>query len=71
MEGRPDPRAELTLPAPLSRGGAAPRAWEAGRGISEKTAANHLEHIMDKLDLRSRARVAVWAVEHGLAKAPV
>jgi non-specific serine/threonine protein kinase len=33
--------------------------------ISEKTAANHVEHIMTKLDLRSRAQVAVWAVRHG------
>jgi DNA-binding CsgD family transcriptional regulator len=33
--------------------------------ISEKTAANHVEHIMTKLDLRSRAQVAVWAVRQG------
>jgi DNA-binding NarL/FixJ family response regulator len=39
--------------------------------ISEKTAANHVEHIMDKLDLRSRTQVAVWTVEHGLRKGPV
>jgi DNA-binding CsgD family transcriptional regulator/tetratricopeptide (TPR) repeat protein len=37
-------------------------------GISEKTAANHVEHIMNKLDFRSRAQVAVWAVEHGLGR---
>jgi non-specific serine/threonine protein kinase len=36
--------------------------------ISDKTAANHVEHIMTKLDLRSRAQVAVWAVQqHAVA----
>jgi DNA-binding NarL/FixJ family response regulator len=34
--------------------------------ISDKTAANHVDHIMTKLDLRSRAQIAVWAVQqHG------
>jgi DNA-binding NarL/FixJ family response regulator len=28
--------------------------------------ANHVDHIMTKLDLRTRTRIAVWAVEHGL-----
>src|SRR5579859_2243034 len=31
--------------------------------ISDKTVANHVEHIMTKLDLRSRAQIAVWAVQ--------
>jgi DNA-binding NarL/FixJ family response regulator len=30
------------------------------------TVANHVEHILDKLGLRSRTQIAVWAVEHGL-----
>ncbi|NMO50094.1 LuxR family transcriptional regulator [Actinoplanes sp. TBRC 11911] len=30
-------------------------------GISEKTVASHIAHIMDKLDMRSRAQIAVWA----------
>jgi DNA-binding NarL/FixJ family response regulator len=30
--------------------------------ISDKTAANHVEHMLTKLDLRSRAQIAVWAV---------
>ena len=34
--------------------------------LVEGTVANHVEHILRKLGLRSRARVAVWAVEHGL-----
>lgn len=38
--------------------------------IAEKTAANHIEHIMTKLDLRSRAQIAVWAVQHGIGPEP-
>jgi predicted ATPase/DNA-binding NarL/FixJ family response regulator len=36
-------------------------------GISEKTAEVHLHHVMSKLDVRSRAEVAAWAVTHHLA----
>jgi len=39
-------------------------------GISEKTAEVHLHHVMSKLDARSRAEVAAWAVAHNLS-APV
>ena len=38
--------------------------------ITEKTAANHIEHIMTKLNLRSRAQIAVWAVQNGLGLEP-
>jgi non-specific serine/threonine protein kinase len=34
--------------------------------ISEKTVGSHVDHIMTKLDLRSRTRIAVWAIQHGL-----
>jgi DNA-binding NarL/FixJ family response regulator len=34
--------------------------------ISERTAARHVENILGKLQLASRAQVAVWAVEHAL-----
>ena len=34
--------------------------------IVEGTVANHVEHILRKLGLRSRTQVAVWAVERGL-----
>jgi predicted ATPase/DNA-binding CsgD family transcriptional regulator len=37
--------------------------------ISEKTVASHVDHIMTKLDLRSRTRIAVWATQHGLGPA--
>ena len=36
-------------------------------GISEKTAEVHLHHVMSKLDARSRAEVAAWAVRHNLS----
>uniref|UniRef100_A0A7C2B4N9 Tetratricopeptide repeat protein n=1 Tax=Thermomicrobium roseum TaxID=500 RepID=A0A7C2B4N9_THERO len=39
--------------------------------ITEKTVANHIEHIMTKLNLRSRTQIAVWAVQHGLGPEPV
>ena len=34
--------------------------------ITEKTVGSHVEHIMTKLGLRSRTRIAVWAIEHGM-----
>lgn len=34
--------------------------------VSVGTAANHVEHILRRLSLRSRTEVAVWAVERGL-----
>ena len=42
------------------------REIAAALNIAEKTVANHVDHIMTKLELRSRTRIAVWAVEHGL-----
>jgi predicted ATPase/DNA-binding NarL/FixJ family response regulator len=36
-------------------------------GISEKTAEVHLHHVMSKLDVRSRAEVAAWAVTYHLS----
>jgi non-specific serine/threonine protein kinase len=38
--------------------------------ISERTVGSHVEHIMTKLGIRSRTRVAVWAIEHGLGGSP-
>jgi predicted ATPase/DNA-binding CsgD family transcriptional regulator len=39
----------------------------AGRlRIAERTVESHLEHIRSKLDLRSRAQVAGWAVQHAV-----
>lgn len=35
--------------------------------VSERTVDSHVEHIRDKLRVRSRAQIAAWAVTHGLA----
>ena len=36
--------------------------------VTEHTAERHVEHILAKLGLRSRAQVAAWAVAHGVAE---
>jgi DNA-binding NarL/FixJ family response regulator len=36
--------------------------------ITTGTAANDVAHIMRAIKARNRARVAVWAVEHGLRR---
>jgi DNA-binding NarL/FixJ family response regulator len=36
--------------------------------LSEKTARNHLSHILEKLGLSRRSEAAVYAVEHRLVK---
>jgi predicted ATPase/DNA-binding CsgD family transcriptional regulator len=59
---------ETEVAALIARG-LSNREIAAGLVITEKTAANHVEHIMAKLSLRSRAQIAVWAVRHGLAAA--
>ena len=35
--------------------------------IAERTASTHVTHILTKLGFSTRAQVAVWAVERGLA----
>jgi predicted ATPase/DNA-binding CsgD family transcriptional regulator len=42
------------------------RRIAAALTISEKTAESHLSHILSKLDLPSRASLAVWASQQGL-----
>jgi DNA-binding CsgD family transcriptional regulator len=39
-------------------------------GISERTAENHVRHILAKLGGHSRARIAQWAAAHGLGGGP-
>ena len=46
------------------------REISAALVITEKTVGSHVEHIMTKLGLRSRTRVAVWALEHGMGIVP-
>ena len=36
--------------------------------ISDATVGVHVKHILTKLQFKSRARVAVWAAEHGLVQ---
>jgi len=36
--------------------------------ISERTVGTHVEHILAKLGVASRAQIAVWTVEHGVAR---
>ena len=38
--------------------------------IAERTVESHVTHVLVKLALRSRAQLAVWAVEHGLLHGP-
>jgi non-specific serine/threonine protein kinase len=46
------------------------RQVAAGLGISERTAENHVKHILTKLGARSRAQIAAWATEHRLTLPP-
>lgn len=47
--------------------GQSDRAIAATLSISERTAGNHVLHILQKLDVDSRTAAAVFAVRHGLA----
>ncbi len=38
--------------------------------ITERTAESHVQHILEKLEVNSRGRIAAWAVEHGLYQPP-
>jgi DNA-binding CsgD family transcriptional regulator len=49
----------------LSRG-AADKQIAADLGITAKTVAHHVQHVYDKIGVRSRAGATLFAVEHGL-----
>jgi DNA-binding NarL/FixJ family response regulator len=53
--------------AVLIAGGLSNREIAAALTITEKTTANHVDHILTKLDLHTRTQIAVWAVQQGLA----
>ncbi|MGQ0551329.1 MAG: ATP-binding protein [Armatimonadota bacterium] len=55
--------------AALVARGLSNRAIAGTLGVTERTAVSHIEHIMDKLGVNSRAQIAVWAVQHGLVPA--
>jgi DNA-binding CsgD family transcriptional regulator len=50
----------------LAARGLAIAAIAARLGISQKTAANHVEHIYAKIGVSNRARASLFAVKHGL-----
>ena len=53
--------------AALVAGGLSNRAIARELVITEATAERHLGNVYAKLGLASRAQLAVWALEHGLA----
>jgi predicted ATPase/DNA-binding CsgD family transcriptional regulator len=63
--GGPLSRREVQV-AGLVAEGLTNRQISTALSISEKTVGTHIEHIMAKLDLRSRTLIAVWAHERGL-----
>ena len=65
--GDPLTKREREVAALIARGLSNREVGEA-LVITEGTAANHVEHILSKLGFGSRAQVAAWAVERGLAK---
>lgn len=52
--------------ATLVARGLSNRDIAAKLGLAERTAISHIEHIMNKLGLHSRAQIAAWAVRQGL-----
>jgi predicted ATPase/DNA-binding CsgD family transcriptional regulator len=53
--------------AALVASGATNRQIGRALGISEKTVEVHLQHVMSKLQARSRAEVAAWAATHQMS----
>ncbi len=51
----------------LLTGGLSDREIAAALSISERTAGNHVQHLMQKIDVDSRTAAAVFAVRHGLS----
>jgi DNA-binding NarL/FixJ family response regulator len=44
------------------------REIAAGLVISERTAENHVQRLLNVLGMRSRVQVAVWAVQNGIGR---
>lgn len=77
-DGAIDEALGLAPPVPSASAGARRRASGAAAGlltrrerevaalIAEGTAANHVQHILNKLGVSSRAQIAAWAVARGL-----
>ncbi len=56
--------------AELAAAGLSNRGISEVLTIAEKTAANHLQNALDKLEVHSRSQLAARAVELGLSRAP-
>lgn len=56
--------------AGLIAGGASNRQIADRLVLSERTVETHVQHVLAKLDLQSRAQVAAWAVEVDLPRPP-
>jgi non-specific serine/threonine protein kinase len=52
--------------AVLVAGGKTNREIATALFISERTADNHVQHILNKLGFTSRSQIAAWAATHGL-----
>ena len=65
VDGGPLSRREREVAAMVAAGMTS-RAIAERLFIAERTVEGHLERIRNKLGVRSRTEVAVWAVEHGL-----
>jgi predicted ATPase/DNA-binding CsgD family transcriptional regulator len=56
--------------AALIAEGRSNREIAAALVVTLGTAANHVQHILNKLGLHSRSQIAAWVVEHGLQRRP-
>jgi DNA-binding CsgD family transcriptional regulator len=59
-------RRERDVAILLARGQTTNREIAAALVITEGTAANYVQRVLNRLELRTRAQVAAWAAEHGL-----
>lgn len=59
------------MAALLARGLTTNREIALALVITEGTAANYVQRVLNRLDWRTRAQVAAWAAEHGLHEAPI
>jgi non-specific serine/threonine protein kinase len=74
-EGAPSPSPTLLSPrerevSALVARGLSNRDVAAALVVTEGSAANYVQRILTKLGFRSRAQIAVWAAQHGLAEQP-
>ena len=69
-DGSPSPaaltRRERSVAVQLGRGHTSNRDLAAVLGVSEGTAASYVQRVMTRLELRTRAQAAAWAVQHQL-----